>query len=97
MSELQTITFDEFSDRLMPILHELLVLRLAYNRTFNNVSIETEPRFMDICWQDPKDGKDYTQTKQVKPFNANTLCMELAVQFEKLQKDHKEAQERQSK
>ncbi len=117
MSELQTITFDEYTDRLMPFLHEILVLRLSVSKSWMNVSVETgvervpieievaDPEdigeeeayinvpYIDVRWMDPKDGKPVTQTKRIQPFNARTLSVEIATQFEKLQEDMKQAQQ----
>lgn len=78
----------------MPILQEILVLRLPHSKTWNNVSIETGARYLDICWCAAKDGTDTTQTKRVFPFNANSLCKEIATQWAKLQSDVKQVQEK---
>lgn len=84
------MSFDELTGELLPVLHEILVLRLSVNRTWNNVSLETGQRYMDICWQDPKNMDGSSQTKRVAPFNADTLCREISYQFNKLQVDIKQ-------
>lgn len=83
------MTFDTLQDKLMPVLEEVLALRLVHSRNWDNVSISTGKRYMDICWCSAKNGKDTTQTKRVAPFNAETLCQELATQFTKLQEESK--------
>ncbi len=83
--------FDELQKRLMPILQEILVLRLVESRSWNNVSLDTGKRHLDVTWQDAKDGNTQTQKKRVQPFNATTLCAEIATQFNKLQRETKDA------
>ena len=83
------MNFEELQDKLIPILQEILVLRLPRSRSWNNVSLETGKRYLDITWCDAKDSKPTTQTKRIQPFNAETLCQEVATQWRKLQEDSK--------
>jgi len=84
-----TMSFEELQAKLMPVLHEVLALRLVHNRTWDNVEVSTTKRYMDIKWCSPKKGDGSSQTKRVQPFNADTLTKEIATQFNRLKADSK--------
>jgi len=84
------LTFGAVADSLMPTLHLILAHRLRYNRTWNNVKVVTGKRNMKIIWFEAKNPTDHSKTRDVKPFNIRTLTHQIAVQFEKLEKDRKD-------
>ena len=92
MKELLTMDFDALVAKEMPILQEILALRLAVSRTWDNVEIHTTKRYMDIKWCCPKKKDGSSQLKRVQPFNAENLLKEVWSQWGKLQVDIKQAQ-----
>jgi hypothetical protein len=88
-----TMTWDELQDKLTPILHEILALRLAKSKHWNNVEPKYSKRKLKIRWFDPKAKDGSSETKDVYPFNVDTLTKEIATQFRRLQRDEVRAKE----
>ena len=79
--------FEDLQDKLLPLLQDILAERLLWSREWNNVSIKTGHRFLEIRWFEPKtqEGQDVFSSRKVSPFNAQTLICEIKRQFIKLQ------------
>jgi hypothetical protein len=88
--------FEELQERLMPLLHELLAIRLAYSRSWNNVETKVSKRKLKVKWFSPKNPTDKQKkgfmNKEVFPFNPDTLFDECKEQYRKQYKEAKVAE-----
>jgi len=86
-----TITWDEYLKRELPMLEEILALRLRYSREWDNVELVVGKRTMKIRWISPKTqpeaGDNVFSERRIAPFNAETLGAEKARQLRKLLKE----------